>query len=178
MQRIIKSAFPCASTYVHTYVCLCVCVFRELLSTWDLLYKCDTIKQAITIAITTKRFDMYTNKLSSAYRVGGGKSQEQERAWLKESVCVSVWKRERAKERTKAKATSVHCQRAWWRFRFASLRYARVALFHCVWKLCACVCMLCMCVCWSSSLLLLFFLIYSLLCSYWCCSCGCCCCCC
>lgn len=26
MQRIIKSAFPCASTYVHTYVCLWVCV--------------------------------------------------------------------------------------------------------------------------------------------------------
>lgn len=164
-------------------VYVCVYVFRELLSTWDLLYKCDTIKQAITIAITTKRFDMYTNKLSSAYRVGGGKSQESKReresVIERECVCVCVWKRERAKERTKAKATSVHCQRAWWRFRFASLRYARVALFHCVWQLCACACVsvcFCMCVCWSSSLLLLFILIYSLLCSYWCCSCGCCCC--
>lgn len=104
MQRIIKSAFPCASTYVHTYVslCVCVCVFRELLSTWDLLYKCDTIKQAITIAITTKRFDMYTNKLSSAYRVGGGKSQEskreRERDWKRVCVCVCESEKGQKKE--------------------------------------------------------------------------------
>lgn len=33
MQRIIKSGFPCASTYVHMCVYVSVCVFRELLST-------------------------------------------------------------------------------------------------------------------------------------------------
>lgn len=62
MQRIIKSGFPCASTYVHMClylsVCVCVCFVNCYLHE---IYKCDTIKQAITIAITTKRFDIYTN---------------------------------------------------------------------------------------------------------------------
>lgn len=152
MQRIIKSAFPCASTYVHTYVCLCVCVrvFRELLSTWDLLYKCDIIKQAITIAITTKRFDMYTNKLSSAYRVGGGKSQERqrerERDWKRVCVCVCV-KARKGKRKNKSKSN------------VSSLPAGVVKISLCFFAICArcfvplrvtvvCVCVyVCVCVC-------------------------------
>lgn len=46
---------------------------------------------------------MYTNKLSSAYRVGGGKSQESERESVSERECVCV-KARKGKRKNKSKS--------------------------------------------------------------------------